>query len=59
MAVEAAATTTIILILIMRNKQTQKLNAIYFYWTLVSLFVSSEKSPNWYQQHLTLSPSLY
>lgn len=66
MAVEAAATTTIILILIIRNKQTQKLNAIYFYWTLVSLFVSSEKSPNWYQQHLTCalsfltrSPSLY
>lgn len=52
----AAAATTLIVITRTSNKQTQKLNAIYFYWTLVSQFVRSQESPNWYQQQRT---SLY
>lgn len=44
----AAATT--IIVTRTSNKQTQKLNAIYFYWTLVSQLVRSQESPNWYQQ---------
>lgn len=47
MTTAAAATTIVTRTSI---KQTQKLNAIYFYRTLVSQFVRSQESPNWYQQ---------